>query len=268
VVEPGTPGKKIGSGAQAKIYEWADGKVVKLFGADMPQRAVKHEYNIMKFALDNGIPCPILDGIIEYNGQSGFVMEKILSKNMGQAFFSKPWTTDYYARVMAELHVKVHSVKVPVPVNSIRDEVTWWINGARMIPQYMKDAAWRVLDRLPDDDSLCHMDLHPMNILISTRGPLLIDWTGGAKGDPMADVARTWLLNSFISAPWPIPEIFGAWFRHFFNVYLEHYQSLADFNEERYEQWKIPIAVGRFHHERIPGVRRNILKWLGEKLEV
>jgi aminoglycoside phosphotransferase (APT) family kinase protein len=265
-VETRKPGRKIGSGAQAKIYEWGDGKAVKLFGAGIPKFVIEHEYNITKFAYDNGVPSPAPDGLIEYNGQYGFVMEKISGKNMGQAFFSKPWTTDYYARVMADLHIKVNSVKVPGPVNSVRNEVTWWINGARIVPQNIKDAALRVMDRLPDGDSLCHMDLHPMNILISTRGPLLIDWSGGAKGDPMADVARTWLLNSFISAPWPVPEIFGAWFKHFFNVYLERYKTLADFNEDRYEQWKIPIAVGRFHHERIPRVKQQILGWLEEKV--
>jgi uncharacterized protein (TIGR02172 family) len=265
-VEQQEIGKKIGSGAQSKIYEWADGKVIKLCVPGIPKFVVEHEYNATKFAHDNGIPSPVVEEIIEHNGQYGFVMERILGKNMGQTFFSKPWTTDYYARVMAELHVKVNSVDVPESAASVRNEVTWWINGAKMIPQSMKDAALRVMERLPDMDSLCHMDLHPMNILLSTRGPLLIDWSGGAKGDPMADVARTWILNAFISAPWPIPEIFGAWFRHFFNVYLEHYKTLADFHEDRYEQWKIPIAVGRFHHERLPGVRRTILKWLGEKL--
>jgi aminoglycoside phosphotransferase (APT) family kinase protein len=38
------------------------------------------------------------------------------------------------------------------------------------------------------------MDLHPLNILVGRSGPVVIDWTNAASGDPAVDVAVTWVL--------------------------------------------------------------------------
>ena len=50
--------------------------------------------------------------------------------------------------------------------------------------------------RFPSGDRLLHGDFHPANLLRSTNGYVVIDWTNGASGDPAADVARTILLMS------------------------------------------------------------------------
>jgi aminoglycoside phosphotransferase (APT) family kinase protein len=38
------------------------------------------------------------------------------------------------------------------------------------------------------------MDLHPLNVLVARNGPMVIDWTNAASGDPTVDVAVTWVL--------------------------------------------------------------------------
>jgi aminoglycoside phosphotransferase (APT) family kinase protein len=38
------------------------------------------------------------------------------------------------------------------------------------------------------------MDLHPLNVIMSPRGPIVIDWPNARRGDPMADVALTYAL--------------------------------------------------------------------------
>jgi aminoglycoside phosphotransferase (APT) family kinase protein len=39
-----------------------------------------------------------------------------------------------------------------------------------------------------------HRDLHPLNVLITARGPVVIDWANASRGDPAFDVADTWVL--------------------------------------------------------------------------
>jgi aminoglycoside phosphotransferase (APT) family kinase protein len=48
------------------------------------------------------------------------------------------------------------------------------------------------------------MDLHPLNVLIGSRGPVVIDWTGASRGDPAIDVVIAWVLMS-------TGEIPGRW---------------------------------------------------------
>jgi aminoglycoside phosphotransferase (APT) family kinase protein len=40
------------------------------------------------------------------------------------------------------------------------------------------------------------MDLHPLNVILSPKGPVVIDWTGACLGDPLVDVGIAWVLMS------------------------------------------------------------------------
>ena len=41
---------------------------------------------------------------------------------------------------------------------------------------------------------MLHLDLHPANVILSPDGPVVIDWTNGARGDAAADLALTWII--------------------------------------------------------------------------
>jgi aminoglycoside phosphotransferase (APT) family kinase protein len=43
---------------------------------------------------------------------------------------------------------------------------------------------------------LLHLDLHSDNVLLSRRGPVVIDWTNARAGDPALDVALTWVIGA------------------------------------------------------------------------
>jgi aminoglycoside phosphotransferase (APT) family kinase protein len=38
------------------------------------------------------------------------------------------------------------------------------------------------------------MDLHPLNVMIGPKGPMVIDWPNAARGDPLVDVVLAWVL--------------------------------------------------------------------------
>jgi len=38
------------------------------------------------------------------------------------------------------------------------------------------------------------LDLHPLNVLYGSRGPVLIDWANASRGHAETDLAQTWLL--------------------------------------------------------------------------
>jgi tRNA A-37 threonylcarbamoyl transferase component Bud32 len=41
---------------------------------------------------------------------------------------------------------------------------------------------------------LLHMDFHPGNVILSSRGPVVIDWAISRAGEAALDVAMTWVL--------------------------------------------------------------------------
>lgn len=64
------------------------------------------------------------------------------------------------------------------------------------------DAAARPF-RQPDPVShrVLHLDLHPLNIIMTPSGPSLIDWCNARAGDPAFDVATTFVLMTAAELP-------------------------------------------------------------------
>ena len=61
-------------------------------------------------------------------------------------------------------------------------------------------------DWLPDAPvgrgvGLLHLDLHPLNVMMSPRGPVVIDWARACRGDPAVDVALAWILMAAGEVP-------------------------------------------------------------------
>lgn len=46
----------------------------------------------------------------------------------------------------------------------------------------------------PGGQPLLHLDLHPVNVLMSSRGPVVVDWANARTGPPGLDVAMTALI--------------------------------------------------------------------------
>jgi aminoglycoside phosphotransferase (APT) family kinase protein len=44
------------------------------------------------------------------------------------------------------------------------------------------------------DERVLHLDLHPENVLLTARGPVLIDWTNATDGPPDLDIALSAII--------------------------------------------------------------------------
>ncbi len=103
--------------------------------------------------------------VYEYDAQ-GIVMERVNGLHMRGDLWRRPWRINRYADLLAELHEKIHAIAAPPSL----------------------------AERLGPGEALLHLDLQPDNVLISKRGPVVIDWSAAARGDPAADVAQSVLV--------------------------------------------------------------------------
>jgi aminoglycoside phosphotransferase (APT) family kinase protein len=77
-----------------------------------------------------------------------------------------------------------------------------------------------------DGDRLLHLDLHPLNVMITKKGPIVIDWPNARRGEPDGDVALTWVLMS--AGEVPTGRVMGALLKRARKALVDAF--LADFD--------------------------------------
>ena len=237
-------GLLIGAGRRAEIFAWKDRQVVKLL-LEGYERDAGREMPVIQMASGAGLPVPAVEGLVEVKGRRGIVLERIAGPSMVDVIENQPWKIIRLAHILADLHVKVHSTKTAT-LPSQREDIGRRVNNDAGMAPDVKDALLGILQKLPDGNSICHSDFHPGNIIMSPRGPVIIDWVDAKRGNPLADVARTWLLVKMAVLPMDIGVI-KRWLAGFLRIliwsaYLRKYRRLHQFSPEELEDWKILMA--------------------------
>lgn len=156
------PGELLASGRDSDIFEYGRGLVLR---RSREGHSMAVEARTMEHARAHGYPVPAVDEISD-NG-TDLVMERVDGPSMFDALSQRPWTVRHQGRVLAELHQRLHEIPAP---------------------DWVADAPFGSGDRL------LHLDLHPLNVILSAHGPVVIDWPNARRGDGDADVALTWVL--------------------------------------------------------------------------
>jgi uncharacterized protein (TIGR02172 family) len=241
-------GQIIGIGRTAEILAWEDNKVLKLFRKAWTLSAVRWEEKIARIISEAApLPAPRVHGIIEVKGRYGILYDNVEGPSMLKALESKPSELEHFANLFAELHARMHSVRVE-DLPSQHQQIEKKILRAEPLPKNLRDGALKALRRLPDDDLLCHGDFHPDNIQMSKRGPIIIDWCDATRGTPEADIARTLLLISHGQPVYSLkfdPEELSSLRAQFVSIYLGRYKQLRSISTVELESWQLPVAAAR-----------------------
>jgi aminoglycoside phosphotransferase (APT) family kinase protein len=153
------PGPLIGSGRSADVYAIDAGRVLRRYRAP---HDVQAEATIMRYLDHAGFPVP---KVYDADG-SDLVMERLDGRDMLIDLARRPWLARHHARLLAEMHNRLHEIPAP-----------------RGFPQ-----------PLGPGDTVMHLDLHPGNIMLTSRGPVVIDWSNRSAGPAGADVAIAYLI--------------------------------------------------------------------------
>ncbi len=253
-------GNPIAYGRTAELYAWKDGWVLKLFHDWMHPGAAEYEANLTSIAHANGAPSPAVGEVVRIDNRSGILYERLEGETMLKNISSHPWKIVYYAHLLAELHVQMHACS-GAGLPSQRDRLNEKIQHAGPLPDSLKSAALAVLDRLPDGDRLCHGDFHPDNVILTKKGPVVIDWIDASAGLPAADMARTLVLSGYGALP-PRAKVYWALSKMrsiFRDAYRQRYVKLHACNDQDLATWISIIAAGRLS-EGIEGEESSLLE--------
>jgi uncharacterized protein (TIGR02172 family) len=258
-------GPLIGAGRTADVFAWGGERILKLYQDWMPAVAVEREFIFTRACREAGLPVPAAEELLQVDGRLGIVFERIRGVSMLKILETRPWKFVSLSRLLAELHAKMHALRLPDGSMSQREQIERGIEWAKDLSEMEKAAVRDRLARLPDSDAICHGDFHPDNVLMTDRGPVIIDWMTGTRGHPLADVARTALLFQTGGLPPRIP----AYMRLLINVtrasmyatYSNRYRHLRPARREQIDAWQLPLLAARlFEVENFPAEKEMILK--------
>jgi len=236
----------IAAGRTAEIYDWQEGQILKLFRDGFPADSVEQEARNARRVHAAGLPVPAVGNIIEINGRPGLIYERVEGPSLKDTITARLWTLFRSARLLAELHADMHAGSTVPELPSQRQQLERKIRAAEALSPTLREAALKALDKMPDGDSLCHGDFHPDNILMSERGPVIIDWRDATRGNPLADVARSSVLLLGATAPGlRVPWLLKAIPRWLRIIYLRRYFQLRPADQGQFTAWQPIVAAAR-----------------------
>jgi Ser/Thr protein kinase RdoA (MazF antagonist) len=182
-------GEKLGEGATADIHVWAPGQIVKLFKAGVSPRLGRHEARMTRATFAAGAP-KVLDEVT-LEGRFGIVLQRLDGPTLLQLLLTRTMTYEQVGAILATLYLSVHKTPPPSDIPSLRR----WIDAVsqtsrEILPEHIATGVLTLIDRLPPEDGLCHADLHPGNVIMTTDGPRIIDWSCALRASAVFDIAR------------------------------------------------------------------------------
>jgi aminoglycoside phosphotransferase (APT) family kinase protein len=153
------PGLLIGAGRAADVYAIGSARVLRRYRTPFD---VRPEAEIMGYLAQAGYPVP---AVYDAAG-SDLVMERLDGRDMLADLARRPWLARRHGRTLADLHNRLHQIAAP--------------------------AGWPQV--VGPGDKVLHLDLHPGNVMLTSRGPVVIDWSNVRSGPAGADVAMAYLI--------------------------------------------------------------------------
>ncbi len=159
-------GPLIARGRAADVFAHGDGLVLRRYRSPA---FLLYEAAVMQWVGEQGYPVP---HVVSIHG-TDLVMERLDGPTMLKDFSNHPWRIFGHTVAQARLLKQLHEIPPP-------DWLTPKQGGG---------------------DVIVHLDLHPDNIMLTSRGPVVIDWSNAGRGDPNAEVADLWLIGACADVP-------------------------------------------------------------------
>ena len=257
----------VGQGAEAQVYEWRDGRVLRLLRARGPAGRLAFEVAALEAARSAGVRVPQVYERVVADGRPGLVMERLQGPDLLSVIGQKPWLVFRAGRLTGEIHARINAASAPASLPRLTDVVRDGL--VRLSREEPALAEWtgRIFERLPDGDALCHGDFHPGQIMLADGQYAAFDWPAAKCGNPLFDYARTRVLLSMGEPPpgttLPLRLLAKVGRRLLFSSYVGAYErhTAGPVDQAQVRQWEV-VNVAMRVLDNIPGERPRLFRRL------
>ncbi len=167
--------------------------VLKIFGPSYKVSAILNEAMNEARAAETGLPVAKVLEVLKLRDHWCIRREFIEGKTLAEAINSDRKNLTKYLKEFVAIQCAIFH-KTSERMGNLNDKLDSQISASPLPKETRYDLHMK-LQSMPRGKSLCHGDFNPSNVIITPKGDWrVIDWSHVRLGDPLADVARTYLL--------------------------------------------------------------------------
>ncbi|MFD5191515.1 phosphotransferase [Streptomyces sp. NPDC058357] len=168
-------GELLGAGRSADVYALDEKWVLRRYRDGMDATP---EWMVMSYLGAHGYPVPRLGPRDASTPPCDLVLQRLTGPTMLDSLLSGALSAADAGALLAGLLAELHTVP------------------ARLSPH--------------PEDRILHLDLHPGNVMLTDRGPVVIDWSNTTEGAPAEDRAMSSLILAQVAVDPRSPASAGA----------------------------------------------------------
>jgi aminoglycoside phosphotransferase (APT) family kinase protein len=258
----------IAQGATADIYAWGENRVLKLFYPQQSIEVIQREFDNARHAARAGVRTPDAFELLTIEDRPAIVYQRVYGDMVDTMLRRKPWRAGRYMRQMAATLADLHRADIALDLRPLPEVFAARIEKAPLLDSAVK--AWLIahLNRQPGGDSVLHGDYHLRNVMIDSSGAVIIDWPDALRGNPLMDIARSYVIlsedhrdsmpNALLRALYPS---IVSWLR---DTFVQHYLRITQRDWAEVQPWLPLVAAVRLTENGVPQqqLRAMLDRWM------
>ena len=167
--------------------------VLKIFGPSYKVSLILNEAMNEARAAETGLPVAKVIEVMKLRDHWCIRREWVEGQTLADVMEKDKGGLQKYLRQFVAIQCEIFK-KTSERMGNLADKLDKQISASPLPKETRYDLHMK-LQSLPRGKSLCHGDFNPTNVIITPNGEWrVIDWSHVRLGDPLADVARTYLL--------------------------------------------------------------------------
>jgi len=176
-----------------KVVVKDKGTVLKIFDQEYKVSAILNEAMNEARAAETGLPVAKVLEVLKLRDHWCIRREWIEGDTLADVMLKDKKNAAKYLKQFVAIQCEIFS-KTSERMGNLNDKLDKLISASPLPKETRYDLHVK-LQSMPRGKSLCHGDFNPTNVIITPKGDWrVIDWSHVRLGDPLADVAHTYLL--------------------------------------------------------------------------
>lgn len=186
----------IGQGANGKVYRIDPDTIVKAYYNSDSLPDIKRERELARTALILGIPTAIPYDVVKVGEGYGSVFELLNAKSFAN-LIKENNDVDKVVQMSVDLLKKIHSTEVkPGLMPRMKEVAVNWVSFlSDYLPKEASEKFLRLVNEVPETDTMLHGDYHIKNVMLQNDEVLLIDMDTLCVGHPVFEFAS--IFNAY-----------------------------------------------------------------------